>query len=97
LFIHEKTIKFGRADQWYDGSFNLKIPNWASQRQQWQGTEKLHQVTRRCPKTPSDHPMEKEKPWENPSSVGGQFQNGHHWKNAFIYFFRNRFLCYFFI
>jgi len=22
----KKTIKFGRADQWYDGSFNLNIP-----------------------------------------------------------------------
>jgi len=45
LFMKKKTIKFGRADQWYDGSFNLNIPNWASQRQQLQGTEKLHQVT----------------------------------------------------
>jgi len=27
-------------------------------------------VTRWCPKTPSDHPMEKKKPWENPGSVG---------------------------
>jgi len=25
---------------------DLNIPNWASQRRQWQGTEKLHQVTR---------------------------------------------------
>jgi len=37
----------------------------------WQGTEKLHQVTRWCPKTPSDDSMEKKKPWENPGSVGG--------------------------
>jgi len=60
LFIHEKTIKFGRADQWYDGSFNLKIPKpKASERQQWQGTEKLHQVAQWCPKTPSDHPIER--------------------------------------
>jgi len=29
LFMKKKTIKFGRADQWYryDGSFNLNIPN----------------------------------------------------------------------
>jgi len=40
LFVYywkKKTSNFGRADQWYDGSFNLNIPNWASQRQQWQG------------------------------------------------------------
>jgi len=32
-------------------------------------------VTRWCPKTPSDDPMEKKKPWENPGSVGGQFSS----------------------
>jgi len=44
VYSWKKTIKFGRADQWYNGSFNLNIPNWASQRQQWEETEKLHQV-----------------------------------------------------
>jgi len=28
-----------------DSLINLNIPNWASQRRPWQGTEKLHQVT----------------------------------------------------
>jgi len=28
-----------------DWLINLNIPNWTSQRQEWQGTEKLHQVT----------------------------------------------------
>jgi len=40
-----------------DWLINLNIPKRASQRQQWQGTEKLHQVTQRCPKTPSGDPM----------------------------------------
>jgi len=34
-------------------------------------------VTRWCPKTPSDDPMEKKKkPWENPGLVRGQFSSG---------------------
>jgi len=27
LLEKKKTSKFGGADQWYDGSFNLNIPN----------------------------------------------------------------------
>jgi len=68
--MKKRTIMFSRADQWYDGSFNLNIPNWASQRQLLARNRNLHQVTRWCPKTPSDDPM------ENPGSVGGQFSSG---------------------
>jgi len=51
----KKTIMFGRAGHliWISPTEQAKG--------KWQGTEQLHQVTRWCPKTPSDDPMEKEK------------------------------------
>jgi len=40
---HPRLVELiNRISDWL---INLNISNWESQRQQWQGTEKLHQVT----------------------------------------------------